>query len=262
MCSQLALHCGIYLDFVARPCHTSLTREKGLFKQSSSSLAASWSTLWSRIKMRHSDNHSTPDGVATWRTWNILSIQLRPTWLHMPGAPIPQCSPLTTHHTHQSTSLLRWWVLSEMLSEEKKSLTQSVATKADTLFVFLVEHQSDLLLTVVQSSTDCKHSGHELCLIHGAVFSPLPVIALTTAPARCRPGLHILPHIKDLHSEADCCRLKSRSLTNLPSSLQRAPTVSGPDSNTTQCGPSGPVTLTPHKATSTSPRAPWETAEG
>lgn len=97
----------------------------------------------------------------------------------------PHCSPLTTHHIHHSASPLCWWVVSETLHENKSPLTQSLATKADCLFVFHAASVRSPPHTVVQTSTDCKHSHHGvwfmiLCSHHSrdlADHSPGPLQA-------------------------------------------------------------------------------------
>lgn len=242
-----------------RPLHTSLTGEKRLFKQSSSSLAASWSTVWS-ADVRHGDNHSTPDGVATWRRNVCLEkhIQLLLTWVQMLGPEISQClfSPLTTQHIHHSTSLLCWWEVSKMLHWNKSPVTQSLANKADCPFVFHSASIRPPSYTVVQMSTDCKHTDHKPCLIHFPVFTT-PEITLTTAPALCRPGLHIPPHINAALQKWQLGLLSSKS----PQTISEEHQHLRADPNTTLCGPSGPVALTPHKAPSMSPWTPWEIAE-
>lgn len=120
-------------------------------------------------------------------------MQLRLTGLHMLGPATPQWMQASVQPFNNTPHPS--FPLSIMLSGFCDATLEQKSSHSE------LGHQSRLSLCISYCiwllTQISKHSDHELCLIHGTVFSPLPKSYWPQAQPQCRPGLNILSHIKE-----------------------------------------------------------------
>lgn len=198
--------------------------------------------------------------------WNTLYIQLRLTWLHMLGPVIPQCMQASARpfnyapHTSFSISIMLMSGFWDATLEQKSSHSK-------------LGHQSRLSLCVSCCISQLSlHSSHRPPqAVNIQIMSRDSLSCVLTTPhdrtdhspslVQARPA-HPVSHQRTA-LQSWTAELTAVHWGLLPSKLS-AESTGGlrTDPKITRCGPSGPVTLTPHKAPSMSPCTPWEIVEG